>query len=381
MAVAVVCCDVVAQTKEVSGTLKDLSVPVSPAFSLTDITPTLVHNTTTPKAFVLGVVQSATEGGSYFPDNFSAQFAPVWWIAPAGINVYSYLGLPVPEGGKNTGDKKQNIFSGLKFTSLSVGFVNKDLIPDDLDESQKVFSVGIHSTLIKVYKDNRTIKLKKAINDWHDHALQEINDHPDVIDAITRLDPNASDYKAQIDAKTKEIKDRLSAGDLKAINELIVQKPIFVWDISAATAGYSLNNETVQAGRTGVWTGLSFNLPLDNSENPVNYFSVTGLGRYLYDRYQLNDDGVIGSADNFDAGGNLAFEFNRLSIAVEALYRFTNDVADTQNRTVGIISVKVLDNLYFNGTFGKDFSGPNELISLFGVNWGFGKEKVALQGK
>src|ERR1700759_712592 len=80
-----------------SAAITDLAVPASPAFSIVDITPTLVSNPATPKAFALGVVQSVTQSSSAFPNNYSAQFAPVWWINPKGVNVYSYLGLPVPQ--------------------------------------------------------------------------------------------------------------------------------------------------------------------------------------------------------------------------------------------------------------------------------------------
>lgn len=380
LALAAVCCNAIAQssseTSSKSSTLKSLSVPVSPAFSLTDITPTLVQNPTTPKSFALGVVQSVANGGSYFPDNFSAQFAPVWWVDPEGISIYSYLGLTRPESGKVLDDTRQNIFSGLKFTSLSVGFINKDLIPDNIEKSQKVFSIGAHTTLLRAYHKDHTKALNSAINSWHEHALEDISSNQDLIDAISRLNASDKNYQDQINALTEKMRIKLSAPDLKTINDLIIQKPVFAWDVSVATAGYGISSDAIKIGRSGVWTGLSLNLKLD--KKATNYFSINALGRYLYDRYQVNDDNVIGKAHNLDAGGNLGFELNRLNIAVESLYRFTNGVSDSKNRTVGIISVKLSDNIFINGTFGKDFSGPNKLISLFGINWGFGKEKVAL---
>src|SRR5690606_6891269 len=145
--------------------------------------------------------------------------------------------------------------------------------------------------------------------------------------------------------------------------------PVFAWDLSAAVAGYGLSSDEIKIGRSGVWTGLSTNIKLD--KKAANYISINVLGRYLYDQFQANDEGIIGPADNIDVGGNLGVELNRLNISVESLYRYTNGVANSQNRTIGILSVKLTDNIFINGSFGKDFSGPNKLISAFGINWGF----------
>ncbi|WP_339880320.1 hypothetical protein [uncultured Algoriphagus sp.] len=368
----------IAQTSEkTASTSKDLAVPFSPAFSITDITPSLVQNPTTPKAFTLGVAQSATAGSSYFPDNYSAQFAPIWWIDPSGISIYSYLGLDLPKDGEKLGDNTQhNIFSGLKFSTMSIGFVNKDLIPDNLDETQNIFSIGVHSTFIKFFKKEHIAKLQKEINQWHINALTDLERNQALIDAITRIPLDDSLRNEKIDDLTKQFTQTNSLGNLKNINKLISEKPIFTWDLSAAIAGYGVSSDEIKTGRMGVWTGLATNLKL--KENTQNYFSINVLGRYLYDQFQANDEGIIGSADNIDVGGNLGFEFDRLNISVESLYRFTNGVANSSNRTIGLISVKLTDNLFINGTFGKDFSGPNKLISTFGINWGFGNEKIKL---
>lgn len=360
-----------------SSAINDLAIPVSPAFSIVDVTPTLVEDPVTPKAFALGVVQSITQSGSAFPNNFSAQFAPIWWINPKGVNVYAYLGLTVPGRNQPT-STRENIFAGLKFTSVSVAFVNKDLIPDTSGKGQNIFSIGAHTTLIKVYGADHAKKLAALLDQWENNALKEINNkHNDsIITAEARLDPNDTAYKTKFAALQKQYIETQPPADLHAINQLLTQKPVFAWDVSAAVAMYGVNSQAVQTGRAGVWTALSSNLPL--GKDSVNYFNVNVLGRYLYDAFQENAAGGYGKANNVDLGGNLGFQFSRLSVAVEALYRFVNGAANTENRTVGVISVKITDKIYVNGTFGKDFAGPNKLISVLGINWGIGNEKVAL---
>jgi hypothetical protein len=62
-----------------------LAVPTSPAFIITDITPTLVQSPNTPKAFVLGVAQSYQQSGSSFPDNLCGRVGTLL-VAETGPN-------------------------------------------------------------------------------------------------------------------------------------------------------------------------------------------------------------------------------------------------------------------------------------------------------
>ena len=73
--------------------LKDLAVPNSPAFIIADITPTLVQTPNTPKSFVFGMAQSYQQSGDGFPQNYSAEFAPYWWLKSKNRNIYTMLGL------------------------------------------------------------------------------------------------------------------------------------------------------------------------------------------------------------------------------------------------------------------------------------------------
>ena len=365
-----------ASTPATSGIISGLSVPASPAFSITDINPSLVQNPATPKSFALGIAQSYQQSGTGFPNNYSAEFAPVWWINPKGVNIYSYLGLPIPiaNGLKKV---KENIFAGIKFTTISIAFINKDLIPDTSKATQNIFSFGVHTTLIKYYGKKHTQLLAAKIDRWEKDALNELNANANIQDEIARLDPADTAYKTKIKAILRKYKEIDTPADFKSINELIAQKPFISWDLAAAWAVYGVNSQTVQTGRVGAWTSIALNIPI-GTDDANNYFSMNALGRYMVDNFYKNDQGVIGRANNFDTGGNIGFDFNKLSIAVESLYRFSNNIANTQNRTVGIISVKLTSTIFFNGTFGKDFAGPNKLISAFGINWGFGKEQVNL---
>lgn len=359
-----------------TGKIAGLAVPSSPAFVLTDITPTLVQDPGTPKSFVLGIAQSFQKSGTGFPDNYSAEFAPYWWTDPRGRNIYKFLGLSatVVNGQKTW---RENPALGIKFTSVSVAFINKDLIPDTSSSAQKVFSVGVRSTLIKLYRPDHARQLGEKIAEWETAAQQELSANQSIIAKLARLDPSDPNYAANRMKILSSYKESNTPDVFKEVNDLITQKPVFSWDVAAAWAVYGINNEQIRTGRTGVWTTLSSYIPL-SKDVPNNYFNINASVRYLMDNFQKNDLGIIGTANNVDIGGNAGLQFNQLTIGVESLYRYTNGVANTQNRTVGLIKVKVAENIYINGTFGKDFAGPNKLISIFGINWGFGKEQATL---
>ncbi|GAB3936596.1 hypothetical protein [Mucilaginibacter myungsuensis] len=363
-----------AQTKKEELTLKDLAVPSSPAFVITDIAPTLVQNPNTPKSFVLGVAQSAQQAGSLFPNNFSAEVAPYWWVKPDGRSIYQFAGLRQTHG--SAAYNSENIWSGLKFTSLSVAFINKDLIPDAATTTQKTFSVGIRTTLIKAHKKGYATALNDKLSAWHTAALAGFNANQQI---ITWMADNPDATTEERRAQLAKFKDEGSRALLKEVSQLMEQKPVFTLDLAGAYAAYGIDDNTVKTGRSGAWSSATFHIPFSKADDNKNYISISSSFRYLADNYQKNDAGAIGYGDNYDVGGKIAFELNQLSIGVESLRRNGYGVTDQSTRTVGVINVKLMDNLFVNGAFGQDFAGPNKLISVFGINWGFGKEKLTIE--
>src|SRR6186713_292756 len=72
--------------------LTDLAAPKSPGFQLIDIAPTNIEAPKTPKSFVLGVIQSY-DGSIGWPQSYSMETAPYWWLKKGGRNAYKILGL------------------------------------------------------------------------------------------------------------------------------------------------------------------------------------------------------------------------------------------------------------------------------------------------
>jgi len=353
--------------------LSDLAVPTSPAFIITDISPSTFQTPTTPKSFILGLVQSYEESSDGFPQNYSAEFAPYWWLNPAKRNVYSFLGIENPRSNGADSVAKENPFSGLKFTTVSLAFLKKDLIADTLDNAQKMFSLGVRTTILKFHNKKYAAAINAKIKEWHELTQVEM---AVVQEKLTR----ASDAeRAELLQEFTNFKPKNTAAKLKEISELIAQKPLFSWDIAGAFATYGVGDSTWKAGRTGVWTTLSTYLPLGKEkEIQKNYFNLNLVVRYLRDNYHGNEEGMLSRANNLDVGGKIALEFNKLSIGYEALFRYVDGKGSPQNRNVGIINYRIADNIYLNGAYGENFDLPGKLVALFGITWGIGTETVKL---
>ena len=344
--------------------LQDLSVPQSPGFQLIDIAPTNIEAHTTPKSFVVGILQSY-DANARWPQNYSMETAPYWWFKSSNKNIYSFLGIAQNDDGTFG---NQQIFSGLKFSSLSVAFTTKDMIPDTFNSTQKIFSVGFRSTVIKVYKKKHIDDLKAKINTWANTPIPA--------DLAIRL-AGRSDAEIQkiVEQYWQDNPDALAG----VIADLAAEKPIFSWSIAGAYATYGIGDSSWQTGRSGLWTTIATNLPLfpEAGKAASNYLSILANARYLNDQYTKSDDGRIVASNMLDAGGKIEIAIENFSFAYEAMYRrFLQTGIKDQFRQVGTINYKIQDGLFINGSFGKNFGDANNTIVLFGLNWGFGSEKL-----
>jgi hypothetical protein len=353
------------------------SVPQSSAFKLVDISPTLIETPTTPKAFGLGIMQNFDKSASW-PQNYAAEFTPYWWSLPKNRNVYKFLGIRRTKDPITNADiYSSSPFSALKMTNISIAFLQKDMVPDNKEITQKVFSVGLRTTLIRLYSAEHNEKLNKIINDVRVFQAKRINQlvfDPDFIAA-------AGD-RTKIEAATKKFAEKTREEIEKIIQPIqdhIAQKPSFQWDLAAAYATYGISDTIWKTGRIGVWSTLSFNCLLNahGESSKQNYVTFSAYSRFMYDNYVLEKD-VITNSNSYDVGGRLSFEFDPISIGFEAVHRSYMDEDDLKSqRVVGFLNYRIGKDIYLNGAFGNDFGmDKSKIMALFGLNWGFGTEKL-----
>jgi len=355
-------------------TLKDLAVPSSPAFILLDATPSMIQTPATPKAFILGIAQSFQSSGSDFPQDYSAEFTPYWWLNPSKRSIYSLAGFPDPATRRSRADTTlyEDPFSGLRFTTVSVGFLNKDMVPDPIDLSQKIVSAGFRSTILRIHKPGYAPGLNRLIENWHTEVQKEFDEYA-LLMAQVAIDST----------KMNELLEKFTAAGsgsiARAIQEQINRKPLFSWDLGGAYATYGIGDSTWKTGRFGIWTTLSLyhNFRPAAGGSTDSYLNLGLSFRYLDDEYFRTENEPV-RKQVLDAGGKIAYESGQFSIGFETVIRLLGKDDETQFRTVGLLNYKVADNIYLQASFGKNFDFPQKLIALFGVNWGFGKETIHL---
>ncbi|WP_113639256.1 hypothetical protein [Nubsella zeaxanthinifaciens] len=172
-----------------------------------------------------------------------------------------------------------------------------------------------------------------------------------------------------------ELENALADLDLKKIEELqkqyaaLIEKPVFTIDMAAALAGGSTTNsfDNLTLNRWAAW--LSFNFRPKGDD-----FYITALTRYInnekFEDYNIN-------ANLIDLGTRLNYDINKFCISLEYLQRLNVTAKKYSDfRLAAVGSYQISENFYITSTFGKNFSGTNNIIALAGINFGFSSSKI-----
>ena len=368
--------------------LKDLKVPVAPAFSILDFSPKTIESPGTIKAFTTNLVTNAALTAG-IPKNFAFEFAPFWFFKHPNMSIYQYYGLgAVKLINDSAGSEtfafvpKKNIFYGLRSTSLSFGSVFKDsgkTMPVDVN----YIGYAMRSNIINIRIVRIDEGLKTSIEDVNE-ALQNIH-----LSAISKC--NGLPENERLDCIGNFIthsKDSILKSTRSRFESYANARSRFSVDLALASSTAFGNNSfgNSKSYRTGGWITLAYYQPLvsavkvrDDIKNLLeckNYFNAYFLFRTLSENKSL-DFRSFTKQNLIDYGGRAELEFDRFSFSLESIKRINKDIKSLNtSRTVGIIQYKVNDNLFLLGTFGKDFGSINNLTSLLGINWGFGENAL-----
>lgn len=90
-----------------------------------------------------------------------------------------------------------------------------------------------------------------------------------------------------------------------------------------------------------------------------------------------NENNIFGRENALDIGIKVDFTIKDFTLAYEHIKRnYNGNNSLDSNRNVFIMQYKISDGLYFTGSYGKNFGEINNLFSLFGINYGFGKTQL-----
>lgn len=339
----------------------DLEIPNSPAFVLLDEAPETIQRPNSSRALGLSLLQDVVSDGIL--NDIAVEVTPFWFSKNRNRSALDFYGI-YP-------DKKQKMFSKLKMVTFSGAYVKSSdsvvnvslgtritLIEikhkDDVDEYYKVFK-GIQGTMLdRIHSHNR-----------YDSLLELKGIYVAVLSG-TDLDTYR---KKRTDWYHSEQNSAEKARDGYAVKmqDVIKRKPLLAFNIAAAYNHRYYNNEfdSNDFGRFGVWGTFVVSPSIEDK----NFLSI-----YVFSRYLIDGDGppsVITSEDKFNAfdlGIKGELEFNKLAIG----YEYVNRTGDLEGyRSAGTIKYRALENIYLTGTFGNNFEEQDDLITLFGIQWGF----------
>lgn len=265
---------------------------------------------------------------------------------------------------KKTGDTyKQNPFSGINTTTFSFAYSDKEFENFSTD-NRKVFSFGLRTKFLRFYNTSEVQTYYHKISKVLTAILMNLPD--DIEDKMLQFSDDEEKKTAILNEylKTKKAIELLKEKDLytKPL------KPVFQMD---GAIGYStlFKENTISSAtlnRVGAWitTELSLIFNKDSKTSKSNnYLNAFVIARYIEDGFNIENKKVTYR----DLGGKLELEFGKFSLGYEYIKR---NGGTYNTRSVGNVKYLVNKNISLNGGFGKDFNSDENLVALFGLNWG-----------
>jgi len=310
--------------------IRDLEIPDAPALMLLDKTPSSIDNPNSIKSIIVGV-SNAVNSDSDLPLNFGMEFSPMWLIRNRNLSF-------------STGMSSQiDSVSNIPISNLSYGI-----------------RVNIFSAKRKNWKDDFEAELKKV----DDRLIELLNR---TVEPTRNAGESEQDFAKRIvkweTKKNKDLKENKNS-----LRDLVQEKPIFNLSIAYARSQVFEDNDysTRRLGRSAFWTTISSSIPVNDKK--TNYFNFYIMNRFISDSGELVNDEYERDS-KYDIGGKIEFEAKNLILSYEYVHR--NKSNDSTKRHSGIVKYKINDDIAITGSFGRNFGDIDNLISLFGLNWGF----------
>lgn len=333
-----------------------LSNTSSSAFILVEETPTAIYTPDNLKALVTHVQEN-------FGESLSIEVAPYFFINTKRKDRTYQKYIGVMEDAE-THELKQNPFSGLNTTTVSLAYVNKEF--GTIEGDRKTFSVGARTTILRFYNKEKVHNNTKSIADiLSDYTYpQEV-----LIQGSEAIKKYYKETKEEINEKLEPFKKEI--------------KPLFRLD---GAIGYSalFKENSISSGtanRFGTWLTAETSVILNEGSEAKtnNYFNLLCTARYIEDGFNVGDEDYFTSYYR-DIGGKMELEFGRFGFGYEYISR-TGTI--TTERSVGNIRFTINKDISITGGFGKDFEVVEDenLVTIFGIHWGLntGNSKVQVE--
>ena len=210
------------------------------------------------------------------------------------------------------------------------------------EEERNILSAGFRSTIFRSYS--------KA-------AIKKLTRQEDkIIDVLT---PGAVGTELD-EEKIKEESDKLDAME---------QRGFYALEIAGAMLGSGKENdfENLVLDKSGIW--MNFRLsPLNNGLDFVALF------RYSWTNNANNL--AIPQNEFYDYGLSLNYEKSAFNISGEYVFRHDNNLNERYKRLAFSGAYQLNPNMALVASFGKNFARQDNIIALFGINFGLVKDRI-----
>lgn len=332
--------------------IDDLTAPTSPAFILLEVSPAAVERPENAKTFAVNLLNklSSTKG---LPQNYALEVTPYWLASHTGLEFHEYQ-KPSPG---------QSIMQSF---ALSVATVPMPGATTGADPVGTRLGMGMRMNIFNGKPDTALETKVGLLADAQDRFLtaRRAGDAAGAATAGMDLEKYALEIQS-LDTERVGFFLALAAGQVWAFPE----------DDAARRT----------AEKSGIWLTPSYR------------FRACNVGRDEPCEQRVDIVGVVrelkstGQDARWDYGGRLVWRASReLYLSAESLHRRDRLAAGTvtaqagSDRTVGLLEYRIKKDLVLYGSFGRDFmkdNGVKPLVSLFGLNLGFGTAPRVLADK
>ena len=344
-------------------TPEDLRPPASPVFALLGTTPASIERPQTPRALAMNLISAVREEEG-LPRNYALEVAPYWTTYHPDLSFDDYYNAGLLQ------TIAQNFAVSIATTPLSVdapvsgtrvGAGFRTLLWAGRANPQLA---AAHAELISI--DTRIAEAEDAIPPLRQQAFDarragRIAEADELDRKVAAAEEEAKRQTADLRSQATEAARRVGDLDRNRVGFQLALAGAQIWDFPGDRF------EQRDAAQWGFWITPAYRL---------SSIDVMAAVRYLADRRGEGDDRT------WDVGGRLLWQPSpELAVSFESLRRggtrFTGN--DSSNRTVGMLEYRVNEDIVLYGSFGKDFQdfpGARTLVSIVGVNLGFGRKPI-----
>ena len=366
-------------------TISELSAPTSPAFVLLGLAPASVDRPDSAKALVVNAFSDVAESEG-LPQDYALEVTPFWmkphrtlsfteYQRPGIAAIWQQLRVSVATSPMRGADESAQSLG----TKLALGFNTKiwNGRPNPAMASALTALFAENTKLLAADRELESIEETLETRRDELEGLTENAKRADLIAIIGEIDKTRAKKQAEISGIEAGIMRRsleVQTIDAERVGFFLTVAGGQVWDFADD------DTRNASANRRGIWITPAYRL-LRCATGCEASFDFIGVARMLKDP---DIDAMI------DVGGRLVWRLNtRFSTSFELLRRKAPDTVGANeesvqdsNRTAGLLEYRIQDDLVLFGTFGQDFekvSGAKPLVTLLGLNFGFGQKAAVRQ--